>query len=80
MKIIRNDKLETSKNTKIFKIDKDYKQIWIAWIRPTWPVPERARSTIYRRRLNTSKTHENHQKLLFRDLQKHKKWRKFNSV
>ena len=53
------------------KLDKDYKQIWTAWIRPTWPVPERSRNTIYRRRSNIIKTNENQLNIAFRDVQQH---------
>ena len=55
LEINQNDHLFTFKNTQIFKICQLYKQIWTAWIRTTWPVPERFRSTICRRRSNIAK-------------------------
>ena len=61
MKFYQTDHLETSDNTNISKIVKDYKQIWAAWIRPIWQVPEGSRNTIYRRRSNTIKTNGNQQ-------------------
>ncbi len=33
---------ETSQHTNIFKIDKDYKQIWTGCIHPTWPIRRKA--------------------------------------
>ena len=55
MEINQNYNLYTSQNTKIFKICAFYTQIWTAWTRTTWPVPERFRNTISLRRSNTPK-------------------------
>ena len=41
--INQHDHLFTSKNTKTFKIWQFYNQIWTAWIRTTWAVPEPSR-------------------------------------
>ena len=56
--INQNDHLYTVRNTTFFKICMLYMQIWTAWIRTTWPVPERFRSTIRRRRSKIAKQME----------------------
>ena len=68
MKTNTIDHLETSQNTKILKINKDYNQIWIARFRLIWLVPERSRSTIRLRYSNIIKTNENQPIWTFRDI------------